>query len=420
MLLSTNPNCLIYLFLLAIFFISYDSLPLLSFSTYSPVSIFFIIPAYILILLNKTLVSNSGKYLIYFFIFSFIHSLLSALIYNDFYTFIQHAVTLLVMLGSFFLAEYAFSLKKYYKLYTQCFIIAFSLPLLSGCMQLLNQFGFNIGFVRLFTSFFVTRLYEVRMQMLSGEPSWAALHLLAVMPFLYFSNYKSKYKDFCLLITIILLIFSFSSYGYAVLLLSLVLFFVLNYNKKTILKSILLIISACTIVFLANAAIQYLGIDNYYSHRFDIDFYLSNNFLEKDGSMFVRLVFPYIGILEFLDFPIGYGGGFYYVNAGMYLKEFFDYGLKYDEVLFYYTNDSMKPISLYAKLLAEEGLFSIFLFYFFYLIYRKCSSKREKYVWCLAMALIFNFSSYACIDFWIILGALSGGFFREKNAGGEY
>lgn len=407
------------LFLLAILTIPYDSLPFFYYSIYSPSNIVFIVPAFILLIFTRLKVSKPGKYILVFTFVSFFHSLVSGLINNDLHTSIKHIVTLVVMISSFFVAEYSFSIKENYKVYTRTFMWAFALSLLTGSLQLLNQFGLNISFIRWFTSLFVTRLYEVRMQMLSGEPSWAVLHLLVLIPFLVWSNYASKLKNFIIIIAVLLFFLSFSSYGYAVVLLSLIMYILINFNMKSIFKYILLTISLLALIEGIDVLIQLMGINSYYSHRFDISFYFNNNVLEEDGSMFVRVVFPYIGILEFLEFPLGCGGGFYYVNAGKYLVEFFDYGLKYYEVLNYYINNTMQPICLYAKLLAEEGILSLFLFYSFYLVLKRCINKREKYIWCLAIALNFNFASYACVDFWILLGALSGGFFREENIGEE-
>lgn len=418
--LSAKFNSVILLFVLTIFFLPYDSLPFFNYSVYSPSSVVFIVPALILHLITKPKISKINLCFLLFFFISALHSLLSGYIYHDLYTSVKHIVTLLVMLSSFLVAEYAFTFKEHYKMYTQAFIGAFALSLLAGCLQLLNQFNLQIGFIRWFTSLFVTRLYDVRIQMLSGEPSWAVLHLLVLIPFLYYSDYRSKFKDYSTGIAILLFFLAFSSYGYAVFLLSFVLFVLLCGKLDHIFKYLLYILFfTFSSIIVVNAFIQCFGINDYYAHRFSLDFYLNNNVLENDGSIFVRLVFPYIGVLEFLDFPFGYGGGFYYLKAGEYLSEFFSYGLNYGEVYYYFTNNSMKPMCLYAKLLAEEGIFAILIFYFFYSILKKCVSKREKYLWCLAMALNFNFASYACVDFWILLGALSGGFFRKENIGGE-
>lgn len=404
----------LYLFLLSIFLITYDKLPFLNYSSYSPSAIFPIFLAFILLFFFGYQHQKYDNWLILFLFISTIHSLFSGVYYGNIATSVKHIFTLIIGFSTFIVFRYAFLKKKDDKLFERIFVISLIIPVTLGFLQLLNQIGLNLNLVNTLTSVFSVNIYERRIQLTSSEPSWAVMHLLSLgVMILFISRKKSK-----LLFSAMVILFfaSLSTLGFGVLAFSFLLYALIT--KKYRMKMFLLLGIILTVVFvLIPNIIDIFGIQGYYVRRFDPRYLFSHEFLATDGSGFVRIVFPLIGFLQFLDNPFGYGGGFYYVHFTEYLMNHFSFGMHFPEVqynAFIYPENAASR-NLLSKLLSEEGIINLIFFVAFLIgVYKQCKSNYSKFVFCLAISLLLNFDSYAFVDFWMLMGVVASGYFNKE------
>ncbi len=245
------------------------------------------------------------------------HSMIVATRNGDIASSVSHIITLLFGLSMYRVSVYAAEQAKedpeIRKSIAKCIAIAFIPPLAAGFLQLFDAFFVRNGFSGAFTGLFADKVYLRRIQMLSGEPSWAAIHMLSgglIMFFLYKQGFR---KQLLLLIaTMLLMVLSFSAYAYSVLLTALVIY-VLITNKNR--GRMLVVLAACAFVVVVGVPylIETFKVSGYFTQRFQFNF---DQLINNDNSFFVRLVFPAIGFMEFARHPIfGVGGGFYYTEV---------------------------------------------------------------------------------------------------------
>lgn len=409
-------NTIIFiLFAISMLLLTYDKLPFLNYASYSPSSIFTFFTAFFLILLVGYELKSYDKWIILFIIISVLHSIIAGLIFDDLNSSIQHIVTLLIGFSVFVVTRFSFERKKENLTYERILVISMIIPLFLGYLQLLNQLGLNLNFVNEITSLFAALVYEGRVQMGSSEPSWAVIHLLVIGTILI-STAKKRFQKLIVFLMAILFILSFSGLGYGVLIFSLILFGLITNKYRG--RVIALLISAAIVVFLVIPfIIDYFNVQGYFIARFDPRYLFSEKFLMTDQSGFVRIVFPLLGLIQFVNFPFGYGGGFFYTHFTEYLMQYFPYGYRFPEVVNYlYHPEIATSRNLFTKMLAEEGFYNFIIFIFFLIgIFRKVTGSYAKYIFCLAIALLINFDSYAFIDFWFLLGILASGYFNKDE-----
>lgn len=420
MYISKNkvPNALfLVLFLISMSLLTYDKLPFLRYSSYSPSSIFTFAICFIIVLITGLRIYKYDKFLILFIFISIVHSMLSGIYYKDINSSFKHIITLFVGMTVYFSTRHAFSNKKYKYLYEKILIASLIVPIILGFLQLLNQIGLNIEIVNKVTSLFSFYVYPKRIQMASSEPSWASIHLLTVSSIFLFNSTTSRKQKIMLSLCLVLFLFIFSSYGYGVLIFSLILFGLIT--KKSRIKVILFMFIFGLIVFkIVPLIIDIFNVQGYFNNRFDIKYLFSKDFLSEDASGFIRIIFPIIGLMEFIHFPFGYGGGFYYVHFNDYLIQHFSFGLNFAEVQQNYLQPQISATArnLFSKILSEEGIIQFIIFIFFLKgIFKQCKTNYGKYVLCLALAFMLNFDSYAYVNFWFLLGVISSGYFDNKE-----
>ncbi|MEI2464978.1 O-antigen ligase family protein [Niallia taxi] len=404
-------------FLISISLISYDKLPFLHYSSYSPSSIFTFFGAFVLILLLGYKPEGYDKWLLIFIGVSIVHSVLSALYYDNIGKSFSHIVTLVVGFSVFITVRYAFSNKKANSnLYENILVLSMIIPLFLGFLQFLNQMGLHLAFINNLTSLLAYKAYDGRIQMASSEPSWAAVHILTIGAILLYKSKRKPIRRLVIAAMAFLFLMTFSSYGYGVFLLSLLIFGLIT--KKSRMKVILSVVALLSVVFfVVPYVLDIFDVNSYFNQRFNYKYIFSQEFLQTDASGFIRIIFPVIGLLEFLHFPIGYGGGFYYVHFNEYLVKYFSYGLVFEEVQEnYFVPGTATARNLFAKILSEEGFFQ-FIFFLLFLrgIFKKATSAYGKYVLCLAIAFLANFDTYAFVNFWFLLGVVSSGYFNKEQ-----
>jgi len=414
---NISKTLIFYLFLLGVCLIPYDKLPFLDYSTYSPSAIFPFLGAFFWLMITKHKIDKNDFWLILFCFISIIHSLLSGIVHQNLIVALKHIVTLIVGTSIFFTVRYVFTEllhKNESRIFENILFLSLIIPIFLGYVQLINQLGFANNFATQLTSLFAKNVYEGRIQMVSSEPSWATIHLLTLGVIVFVL--KSRGKKFLYLFVFMLILFVsiFSLYGYGVIIMSFILFGLLATSIKNRFKIIVIIVSSLIIIFFFIPwVLQIFDIYGYYVSRFDYRYLFSSEFLREDGSAFVRIVFPLIGVMQFLDNPFGTGGGFYYINFAQYLEKYFSYGLVFPEVVYntFVNPENANPRNLYVKLLSEEGIVNTSIFLIFLVgVLKKCRENYSKYAFCLAVSLLVNFDSYAFVDFWFLLAVASSGY----------
>ncbi|MBB6635813.1 O-antigen ligase family protein [Cohnella thailandensis] len=414
---------IVALFLFSLAVITYDSLPYIPFSVYRPLAMFPMLAASALLLLTDFRFKPADMLLTIFAAYSVGHSLLVSITGGDTGSSVKHAITLVFGLSMYRVSVYiAGEAKRDPVLRKQIAIaltIGMGLPLAIGLLQTLDAYLVRSGFSMTITGLFSEKVYKGRIQMLSGEPSWAGIHLLScglLMLFLYKEGFK-KLMLVPLIGCVLLLVLSFSAYAYSVLFTAL-LIYVLIANKYRGRMLLALAAIAAIIGVGVPFLLETLKVSGYFTDRFQFDF---AHLLKADNSFFVRVVFPAIGFMEFGQHPIfGVGGGFYYKEFADLLLKHFDYGMKFTEVklLVEQNPDMATSRNLWAKLFAEEGLIGAFLFIGFMVAALRSSRSNPyaQFAFALCVSLVMNFDSYSFVNFWLLIGWIRGGFFEDRLA----
>lgn len=400
---------------------TYDSLPFIPFSVYRPAAMFPMFLASCLILFTEFRFKKGDLFLIAFIVYSIGHSMIVALGNGDLGSSFSHSITLLFGLSmyrvSVYVAEQAKADPTILSGMAKSMAVAFIPPLAVGFLQLADSFFIRSGFSGAITGLFSEKVYLRRIQLLSGEPSWAAIHMLSgglIMFFLYKRGFRKQW--ILLAATALLLVLSFSAYAYLVLLIALVLYaLITNKNRGKMLT--VLALSFFIIVVGVPFLIDTFKISGYFTDRFQFNF---NYLIQRDSSFFVRTVFPLIGFMEFVRHPIfGVGGGFYYTEFASLMQQHFSQGLWFSEVynLVYIKTDAATSRNLISKVFAEEGLIGVILFGGFMVsIFRSSAANAfSKFAFALCLSLVMNFDSYAFLNFWILLGFIRGGLFHIET-----
>ena len=135
---------------------------------------------------------------------------------------------------------------------------------------------------------------------------------------------------------------------------------------------------------------------------------------QSDGSVFIRLYYPWLGVRMFLENPLGLGLGGYSQSFPAFLDRVsVDYS-RFPEVMGDLRTQTGDPKSLYAKILAENGTYSgwvLLLFAAIHLYYLKLSNTYEiipyrnlVVAWLAVNGAVFlQFGSFAYLPMWFTL-----------------
>jgi hypothetical protein len=350
------------------------------------------------------------------------HSLVVSVGYEDLGSSLKHVITLLFGISmyrvSVYIAEQCRENPALKGWIAKSLLIAFVPPLAAGFLQLMDSLFIRSGFSGSLTGLFSEKVYSGRIQMLSGEPSWAAIHMLSgglLMLYLFKQGFRKLLIPFIAIV--VLMVLSFSAYAYTVLLTALLVYvFIANRHRGR-----MLLVLAGSILVIA-VGVPYLletfRVSGYFTDRFQFDF---SHLIKTDNSYFVRVVFPAIGFLEFANHPIfGVGGGFYYREFTDLLLKHFSDGLIFKEVydLAFNRPEMATSRNLVSKVFAEEGMVGAFLFIGFLISILRSAGTNPyaKFAFALSVSLVMNFDSYSFVNFWVLIGFLRGGFFDGQPA----
>ncbi len=417
---SKLANDLISLFfLLFVLLLPFDSIRFIN-TSYCPLSL---IPFVLLLVVCLPKIFSDGftpalKYYSLFYLCSSLISLIQAYVNNNLSLFFDYFVTLSI--GFFLFAtlnvvlsngfdndnEFMFKLCK-------LIAIAYFCPVF---IALIDLFAVNSIFIPYGVSTFIHGVFgggqPVRVCGTTSETSWLCMHLFFAF-FAYFylfrHDYRRKFNAFMMFLMAFVLLFSFSTLGYAVLAFFL-LYLLLVSLKKNGLKfynfGIPLALVAAFLI-LKNVVIPRMDQSLYFVQRF---FHLSIPYLiHNDASVFVRLINPTIAlIMGAQNLLFGVGGGQYSFFYGSYVKKYFPFGLEFyggdNEIVTTIAEGSANSKCLYARLFSENGLFSLLYFAMIHQVFKNVRNNSFLKYWLVVMLLImFQFDSLCYFPFIFVL-----------------
>ncbi len=421
-----------FLLIMSIIALPFDSFPFLLNSTYRPLSIFFILLAFPLILMvnisRKAITIRKTNFVLYIFclysvLFSFVFAILK---YNDFSGFFDFTITLLLGAISFYCFDFFLSKKKnifidnkrylkyVFSLVASVYIIA-SLWGIFELFVLMDIFPYQI---KENIYLIISGRSTERIQLFSGEPSWAAKQLLFALPIFYFLMKENKrYRKFFIWLSILFLLM-FSLQGYLIFCIALIAYLALSFNIKKSIRYLIYIGLLFVVFFIVWFIMSNLiSSDVYYITRIKKYFEIKSlkDILYADGSTFIRIGYPIVAFIMFFDnFILGVGGGNFRFEFADYIYKYFENATMYAEVSDAINKEIATPKNLYARLLAETGFigFSIYMYYILK-IYRKIKfiKGREKEIikiwFILCMALYIQFDSFLFMNSIFMLAVIN-------------
>ncbi|MBI9036339.1 MAG: hypothetical protein JEZ03_17905 [Bacteroidales bacterium] len=414
---------ILYFVILTSFMDAYPVLP----TVYKPIAIFYIAPFFLIFIfknIRNIFLSNRSfslfflLYLLYFLYGFFISIFFSRYDFYNYDGIIDYTLTFSIGIFSFYFYF------VFFKSYAQ--------ETIDKAFDLIGKLVVSIGFVEILTmlgivpqtvedvilTFFRGSGYGGRIVLINNEPAWAANTL---MVFLAFFHYK-KNKWFVLLIQTELLL-SFSLKGYIMLFIFEVvrLLFIEKNYKSFFLLIIIIVLTIFFVNFLLLPTLSFFGFENtHFGRRFlllseyNLNFESIKYVLVDRGSGFVRIMYPYVGFLMFIDNPIGWGGGNYRFLLGDYIYKY-PYAKFSGEVNANVELLNGNPKNIFSRALSENGLLGFIIIIILSInIGKKAKRQNNKLFqyFVLSLFCIFlQFDSYAYLPLYLILGLL----YSRKN-----
>lgn len=364
-----------FLFKLSFIFIVFDSFPIPIDFVYRPLSIF---PLFILALSRLYFLSiNSRLYIPKKFTIFIITILLisiyqSSIIYEN-YSGLNKFITELILIAIIyngFMRGFELSVNEKgikYNLRTYFKFILYALIFIGITQLVLRVFNLtSLG--NSINSLFTYRYNSSRIQFFSGEPSMGVRTIVFFMCMYSFILEKKVPKTMFFLVLFLILI-SGSTFGILFITLFGFIYLTLKSSTKKILKNFLtFLFFGCSIYFVVPLFVEYLP--QYAQNKINITYRILSNFnletlfliAEKDGSFFLRVFNPIIGIYVFLNNIFGVGGENFKFEYIATINEYFSFALNHNTVKDVLFEDyEITPKSLISKFLAEFGLFGIWM-----------------------------------------------------------
>lgn len=407
---------------LGLFLLPYDALPVMP-THYRPVSVYFFSIAFVLFFfLEKRMqiaFDNVSKWLIYFFAYSIPVGIATSLYYgNPLANVADHFAGFLM--GLFTYLSLAFFFNRYNSVestidqVTDILSYAYTLPIIVCVIEMLAIYTpFPISIKHVLNSIFGSWQAN-RICGSSSETSWMALHLLTIMPVLYYRGFYKKERARKILFTCAVASFlaCVSLKGFLILAIACVIFYLhqsaINKNLAgAVLKLLLLIVCLwggfCLLLYAASQMES-----SYFTTRI-LNFSTSlslRDILFLDGSVFIRCGFPLIAFQIFFDHPLfGTGAGSFAFMFRDYLLANFREALNYGEVLHYFKTGTSANTTIYAKIFSEFGIIGALLYLRFYCfaLLNSCIPKNSAILFWAAilLALPFQQGSYAYLPMWV-------------------
>lgn len=427
--------------ILALVFFPVDAFPLIFPTDYRPLSFLFIIPVFLLIVLNSIYkrkldraVSAGILALIGFSIVSLMvtrHAQLGLGGFIDFF------ITFAIGISTFAVFRYTFikvrnktaNNDEYTKVIIKYLTVGCMLMIFVGIIELLALYTplLPTGLKTEMNLLFAGKTSN-RLQLLAREPSWAARQALFGLPVLLIS--KGRFSIWTILLFLLALL-TFSLEGLVVMVLSFALYVVYKYRQKKMVLIYKMLTAAVgvgvvfALVFVLARNIFFKENQYFYSRidrlsKVRLSELNVSNVIYIDESVFVRVASPMIGIFMFLDHPVfGAGGGNFRYYYGKYIREKFPRALNQEQ--YHYLRSQIRKKrdqgkNLYTRVLGEFGILGAFVFI---ILIRELFAKLRAvdlhdvkiknylYLWLfICLVSLLQFDSLAYVNFWLLVAFL--------------
>jgi hypothetical protein len=392
-----------------IFTIPFDSFPLIGTSVYRPLSILPLAVIFFISLYTKKTINLKRSTAVIFLIALSI-TYIKSFLYNDYGGAIKFTVEVVFISISIISILYVFRHYESKELFFSDLKRASSITIVTiltiSYIQLFSRFISTIQpFTELINSLVSYRYDISRIQFLSGEPSMG-VRMLVFMLCLYYISNNSRIPKLFLIMSSILILMSGSTFGIIFLLLFIAVYLITTINNpyKLFKNTLIFIVFSIITIFLIAQISPYLSpyaqskISKVVEITTSLDLATIISISKYDGSLFLRLFNPIIGLMIFMDnFLIGVGGENFSILYMDYVQQYYPFASKHDTVLNHYKYGlDVTPKSFYSKILAEFGIFGFLVFLKYALkAYNKSKhDDRFKMLFAFLIALMINYDSY--------------------------
>ena len=395
---ATLNKIIYYLFLIAIFLIPYDALPVLP-SLYKPISLFPLVAIFIILIPKIFMIDLHGKknlfYFYGFYIISVVEGVLIASSKHSMSLFFDFFVTLsiaLVLITTLYILLTESNFENKIEWFAKKIAIAYYFPVIVALLDFLSVYRVLPGGISETIHSIFGGQQHARVNGVTFEASWLSMHLF-FSSFSYFyliknNIYRIRNLVF-LIIEVIIFCLLFSMQGYMIAIIFGAFLWLRWILKDITFKKLIIPISLLSIIIIGLAVIKNIKTDIYFIARLQN---LSLDYLlHSDASGYIRILNPTMGLLMGVHHPLGIGGGNYAIYYEEYVMKYFPWGVDFfggnNEIVDYINNVSAGAKCLYAELIAENGIFSILYFIFLYKCI--CIKKNEYFgIWTIATCLL--------------------------------
>ncbi len=296
----------------------------------------------------------------------------------------------------------------------------YTLILALGVLEIMSILGLLPWSVKAMMNILLSGRVVERVQLVTSEASWGAKVLLFGIPvytFLWKRFRRARYLA-GLILAGGLFCFTLSLEGFVAAGIAVILLVIFKYRQILARPGVwvgLILIPLVLVVFFYGAYLVFPKGGQYYLARVRVLESLNVDRIiqlpETDGSVFIRVYYPLMGVWMFLDRPYGVGLGGY----SQYFKEFLDQTdipyPRFPEVMADLQTRTGDPKSMYSKILSENGFYSgwiLLLFFLFHLYYLK-HIKGDGIIpyknllialFAVNLAILFQFGSFAFLPMW--------------------
>lgn len=353
--------------------------------------------------------------------------------YPNYSGLVKGAMVLLLMLFSiagvnqFFKRLYTKYEANYLSRFADLVVYSSFLPILIGIFQLANVVGFRLlgQFSQPLTTLFSMRYNsEVRLQLTTGEPAWAATYLIFVFLFTALF-YSGKFKKLLLFVYTLFFLLTGSTLGFLYAAVIGVIYLFLFLNTRLLFRaSLFLFLSLLLGIYL------YSLLPDYTKHKMELVSTLISNLSVKQILLFAAMDFSFIS--RFLNPVIGFklGVDSYLFGVGIeafqyhVIDELRAWGLLEGATENYINallSSGATPKFLFSKIFCELGAIAFFsaAAYYLWVLGKNWKSKKMVLLIISTIVLVFNFDSYLFYVPLIILVIASKHFQLVQNSYSE-
>lgn len=415
---------------LGIVMIPFDSVPGIFPSVYRPISLILLIVVFPFVLIMKTFSKQISKINLLLFAFYIVTVLSSFLFsqykYNDLSGFIDYSLTLTMGMIAFYSFDYYLSVNRrrfndnegYIDWIFELIANVYIFVLIIGIFEILILLGILPMEIKNTFASFITGRTTIRIQLTSGETSWASMQMAFIIPiYFYLMKKKPKYKKYFYLSTLIFLMM-FSMQGYLIIILGLILYLIIEKKYHKLFKYFsYFLLMITTFIILWKLYEMLMEEKVYYLSRIDslLNIHDLKDILYLDGSVFIRTAFPYIGLLVFKEnFIFGVGGGNFRFELGHYIATYFPSGLVYTEVQDAITNNIGNTKNMFSRLLSETGIigtsnYLLFIYMLYIRIKKSILFNKDvvKILFIMMITVYFQFDSFAYLHIWLVFAIVN-------------